>query len=414
MNNQDLRKNIAIAYVFTFISNMNLTHGIWMIYLFSRGVSLVELGILEGIFHVTSIFMEIPTGAVADIWGRKASRITGRVLFLISLLFFYYGMGFVSLLPGFILMAISYNLESGAGEALLFDSLKLLGKDSSFMTVNSRSEFLLQMALILSFLGGGYLALHSYPLIFLITGMFSLLGLFSACFFVEPPVLKSSHEGENLSKTYLGTRLLHSIFVQVREGFSTLRKTPILLLLIVSGELIFTFTTTLFFMLQVHWKAEGYTEWEIGIVYAIQGALSGIGGLITPKLEQVLGYRWVLILPILLSILCLWGIAITPWSTVALVSTGLLEGIMVIALSDYTNRLIPSSNRATVLSFQSMAFSLFMIVVFPLTGLLGDYFSTKIAFISIAISASLWYLFFLPYMYKKMRIPGYSGKNINP
>lgn len=403
MNNVRLGRNIGLSYLFTFISNMNFTHGIWMIYLFSKGISLVELGILEGIFHVTSVVMEIPTGAVADLWGRKASRIAGRAVFIVSLIFFYYGAGFLSLLPGFILMAMSFNLESGAGEALLYDSLKLLRREGEFMTINSRNEFLLQMGLIVAFMGGGYMAVHSYSLLFGVTAGVSMMGLLSACFFIEPQVAVADPEppAEQVGRARgVVARIFGSTVRQIRDAYSILKKTPALLLLILSGELTFTFTTTLFFMLQVHWKGEGYSEWDMGVVYAVQCALSGIGGLITPRLERLLGFRWILILPTLLMLLCIWGVAVTPWSRVALVATGFMEGILVIAISDYTNRLIPSHSRATLLSFQSMAFSLFMIVIFPLAGAVGDHLSTKTAFIVIAGIASLWYLLFLP----KLRI----------
>ncbi len=74
--------NIGIHYLYTFFSNLNLTHGLWMIYLASRGFSLVQLGILEGVFHVTSFLMEVPHRAVADLWGRQGqpeSQAVGRM-----------------------------------------------------------------------------------------------------------------------------------------------------------------------------------------------------------------------------------------------------------------------------------------------------------------------------------------------
>ncbi len=64
-------KNIGKNYIFTLFFYLNLTRGVWMIYLAYRGFSLLELGIFEGVFHITSFLMEVPTGVVADLWGRK-------------------------------------------------------------------------------------------------------------------------------------------------------------------------------------------------------------------------------------------------------------------------------------------------------------------------------------------------------
>ncbi|MCK5737125.1 MAG: MFS transporter, partial [Spirochaetaceae bacterium] len=85
-----LQKNIGINYLFLGLSYVDLTRGLWMIWLTLRGFSLTQLGIMEGIFHLTSFLMEVPTGIVADLFGRKMSRILGRVLFLGSLFILYY------------------------------------------------------------------------------------------------------------------------------------------------------------------------------------------------------------------------------------------------------------------------------------------------------------------------------------
>ena len=62
-------KNIRVNYAFTFIKNFAVTQGIWMFFLATRGMSLLQIGLLEGIFHVTSLLMETPTGIVVDLWG---------------------------------------------------------------------------------------------------------------------------------------------------------------------------------------------------------------------------------------------------------------------------------------------------------------------------------------------------------
>ncbi|MDF2593450.1 MAG: major facilitator superfamily 1, partial [Clostridia bacterium] len=77
--NIQLKRNINKNYLYTLIQNIDFTRGIWMLYLAGKGMSLTQLGLLETIFHVTSFTMEVPTGAVADIFGRRISRIVGRV-----------------------------------------------------------------------------------------------------------------------------------------------------------------------------------------------------------------------------------------------------------------------------------------------------------------------------------------------
>ena len=313
----------------------------------------------------------------------------------------YYGQGIFVQTLGFAVCAIGYNLESGAGEALLYDSLKQLNRENQFMKVNGRLELVFQSAFILSFLGGGYLAVRDYGLLFRFSGIMALVSVLSALFFTEPEVgRRGSDKTEGDSQApppggTLGSRVILSVVRQSREAFTILRKTPSLFALIVFVELIFTFTTILFFFLQTHWKASGLSEWDIGVIYALQCGLSGLAGLFAPRVEKRLGPRGILMIMPVLLVLFLWGVALTPWSGGFFVATGLLEGVIIIAVSDYINRKIPSETRATVLSFQSMTFSSFMILLFPLVGLAGDRLSLEMAFLLLAVTGTLFYLVFL-------------------
>ncbi|MBG0764797.1 MAG: hypothetical protein H0S78_07910 [Tissierellales bacterium] len=62
---------------------------------------------------------------------------------------------------------------------------------------------------------------------------------------------------------------------------------------------------------------------------------------------------------------------------------------MFIVMGNYINKLIKSEQRATLLSLQSMAFSLFMIVIFPIVGKLGDFYGLDFSFIFIALSSTI-------------------------
>jgi hypothetical protein len=70
--------------LFVFLSGTSLSEAIWMLYLAFRGMSLVQIGLIESVFHVTSMLMEVPTGIVADRFGRKTSRLLSRIVAMIG------------------------------------------------------------------------------------------------------------------------------------------------------------------------------------------------------------------------------------------------------------------------------------------------------------------------------------------
>ncbi len=390
IHTQKLTSNIKKNYLFLGLTTLDLTRGLWMIYLFTRGFSLIELGILEGVFHLTTFIMEIPTGIVADLWGRKLSRLLGRIIFLISLGIMFWSHSFTLQLIGFIITAIGYNLESGAGEALLYDSMKELGIEKQYKKTAGYNNLIFEIGGILSFLTGGYFAVHlGYTWVF-IPSMFICLISILLVFSMHEPTL-TMHEQKRLKK--MGW--IRAMGIQTKESLKVVKERPKVAFLIAFSELIFMFLTSLFFYLQTYWKGNGWNEFQIGIVLAATAVLSAFSGLKGSSIEKKIGERGILLFAPLLLIVSLWGIALTTLAPYFFIITGLIDGLLYVAVQDYINKMIPSERRATVLSFQSMTFSLYMIIFFPAIGFFGDRFGLEYSFVGLAITGTVMYGFYL-------------------
>ena len=66
----DIQKQLRKLYSSSVLGNLSLT-GAWVAILAARGFTLVEIGIVETVFHITSLVFEIPSGVLADVFGRK-------------------------------------------------------------------------------------------------------------------------------------------------------------------------------------------------------------------------------------------------------------------------------------------------------------------------------------------------------
>lgn len=364
-----LKKNIKKDYIYVLLQNIDLTRGIWMIYLAGKGMTLTQLGLLETIFHITSFLMEVPTGAVADVFGRKASRITGRVLSLISVAVLLAADSFLWFAISFVFTALSYNLESGAGDALLYDSLKELGEEDRYMRISGNREVFFQIAGIASFLLGGYMATKSYKVAFIITiiiGVFTLLHAFS---FMEPTIGRMHQEEAS-----------DNVFVkQLKDSIRVVRSNPKIGPMVIFTEILLTFCTCIFYYLQNYLKGDGYNEAVIGAIYAATYVASALIAPQVHKIERKIKEQGILLIIPFITAACIWGIAFSTLHFIFFIVLMLTEEIVYIAMSDYINKMIPSENRATILSFASMVFSFFMITLFPLVGLIGDRYSLSFA-----------------------------------
>jgi MFS family permease len=359
---------------------MNLTQGLWMIYLVSKGQSLFAVGLLESIFHITSFLMEVPTGAISDIYGRKVSRLLSRIIFIFSITLLLFANHFIFFAISFIFSALSYNLESGSGEALIYDSLKSLKKEKLYMKIFGKIEVSYQLSSTIALLIGGYLGTFNFNYAFITTIIIASISLFYGIFnFTETKDYKKENETIKIN-------FVISIKNQIKNSLITFKNEKKLGYLIILSMLMSSVATSFFFYLQNYFKFNGYSEFKIGFILSIASLIAAIGASQTDILEIYIKERGILMyIPIFMTI-CLLGISYTKYEFIFYIFLSLGESMLYVAVNDYINKLIESEYRATILSFMSMAFSLCMIIFFPIIGLVGDIYSLKIAFTLISYS----------------------------
>lgn len=378
-----MESNIKKNYVFSFLMNFRLSSGLWMIYMASRGMSLTQIGFLEGIFHVTSLTMEVPTGSIGDLFGRKLSRSMGRCLSFASILILIGSTSFLHFTAFMILAALSYNLESGSGEALVYDSIKYLGREDRFMSVLGKQEAVFQVSSVGALLLGGLLGTFDYHLAFWTSVGIIGFSIFYSLSFTEPPISESETRNP---KSLLG------FFVQISESFTLIAGDRKVSFLIFFVQAILAFSTCIFFYMQNYWKGLGRNEFQIGVFLAIGSFLAGLMAMKVHRISFLLKEKKVLIVLPLISVLAMWGVAFSTNKLPFFLAISIVESMLFVAGTDYLNRLIPSKSRATVISFSSMVYSLTMIIIFPIFGRIADRVSFGVAFFSLAVAASFLYV----------------------
>jgi|GEM_PF-82956 len=373
MNNMDyrmrLQRNVPKNYLFVLLQNTDLTRGVWMIYLAAKGLSLLQIGLLETVFHLTSLAMEVPTGVIADVFGRKLSRVLGRLSALAGYALLFWADTFFGLALSFLFAALSYNLESGAGEALVYDSLQEVGAAEQYVSIAGKNEVCYQAAGTVSFLVGGYLAGRSYAAAFGATLAAAAAALGQATAFTEPAGGRSRRAGSG------GAKML----AQLRESVAVIRSNRPAAGQIVFLQTMLAFCTCIFFYLQNFLKGDGYGEAAIGAIYAVASLTAATAAARAAALERRFTERGVLKVMPLVALASAWGIALSRYPFIFFTTLLSAESVIYVATNNYINQRIPSSCRATVLSFSSMTFSVVMILLFPLLGWAGDLFTLRTA-----------------------------------
>lgn len=388
----ELRKNIHRNYLFTFLYNFNLTSSIWMIYLASKGMSLIELGMLESIFHITSFAMEVPTGAIADIFGRKVSRTLSRIFSVLYFLIILFSNSFFMYACAMGICALSYTMESGAGQALIYDSLKENGNEKYFTKISGHNEVITQCAMFGSYLLGGYLSNFNY--MYAYTGAI-IIGVIS--------ILQSLSFKEPFIKSDSGYKNIKDVFKQTFESFQIVKKDKKLLFVIIFVEAFLMFTTTLFFYLQNYFLSIGYDPLSIGFFMALSSIASAASAFFAHKLEKIFDEKKLFAILSIMSCFSIWAIAFSKIPYVFFILTNIADGVLYVVSCNYINKRIPSENRATILSFCSMVFSLYMMVLFPFFGVIGNSFSLKISFVLMGVFSTIITLILLKLLFSSRK-----------
>ncbi len=381
---QDIKKrykrNIILDYLHMFFRNTNFTHGIWAAYLLAQGYTLIDVGLFEMIFHISSLAGEVPTGVVGDLLGRRVSRMLGILSYFVYIALMLFGIhSYLLIIIAFIICGLSYTFESGSGDALVYDSLKEIGEEDRFMKVNGIREVIYQTAtVVVLFLTGLLLEGKHQTDYYLTAGMFviAFLMIFS---------MKETHIPHDTK----GLSFRKRMYEHFGKTWTIVTKNKRLLSLIIVGALLTAPVTCLFIYAQEYFHYQGFSEQWMLFFLASHALTAAFGGFLANKVEHKIGEKNLLILIPILFLGGFWLTLLPYYGFIAFIALGFFESLFYVILFDYMNRLIPSETRASVLSFFGMSFSIVMILIFPIMGVIGDHKTIWVAYLFLAIIVSI-------------------------
>lgn len=387
-----LYRNIKLDYLFTVIRNIDMSSSIWVLYLAYRGMSLLEIGILEGVYHITGMLFEIPSGAVADLLGRKKTIVVGRLCMTLSCICMLLANGFFSFALSFFIQALSANLNSGSEEALLYDSMKLCGQEEEFLKVSGRLNMLVEIAQAAAVVVGGILAEYSYVWCYGACIVIAMLGFMTALFFEEPPIGEEknlvNNEEESVVKgnNTVNPGLLQRLRSHFAISFMVWKENKRIRNIVIYYSAIFTAYTLLFFYSQQYFYDCGLNKVRISLIMLVVGGVSCLGAACSEKLYQRLGEKVVTISALVIGLgIAAFGLNNLPIAITALMLMSYCNSLLYPIQSVSLNRLIPSEQRATLISVNSMAFSVGMVILFPVVGALADRFGLSTVFLGLGL-----------------------------
>lgn len=366
----------------TFFSSLYFYSHVGTLYLVDRGLNLFQVNSLSALIIGTIFVAEIPTGVIADRIGRKWSIVTamalqvvGEVLYLFSRE--YWAFALISIIAG-----VGFAFSSGAVEALIYDSLPTDPndpnvRDDAMKRAMGLKGFAYQLAFFLApTLGSFLIPVYSLP-------RFLFIVFLTACsvgvaLVIALTLNESTDDLKNLNvQPTVGKEpgIDDSSWHLLRRGFAQLRGTRRLQWLLLITIFTATFSMILVSLYQPYFQQTGISAFGMGWGFAIGALLAAVGERYAYKVELWLGPRWGLWLLTLLPGLCYLGLALVSSAPLVFLFFILTYGATALKnplLSAQQNALIPSAQRATVLSLMSLCSSFYVALLSLAIGWLAD------------------------------------------
>jgi len=354
--------NIWKSYLYRFLMRFELWLPIWVVYLQKqRGFSLTQITLLDVPFFLLIVLAEVPTGAVADRFGRRVSLVLGSSF--IAVAFFVFGIAdnYLVILVSWTAWGFGVTFQSGADTAILYDSLKQVGREDDFQKINSRMWALTSLAALLAILIGAPIAEATSFTV----PIFMSVGFVLAAIPVALSMHEPRHERDATSEPYFET---------LRKGIREAWSSPALRYIILFSSVLFSATFTPLVFQQPFLDGHGVTTGSLGLWQAPVRAAGIVSALLAYQFVARAGQRRAFFaLPIVLAAcnFALAGVDRT-WAYAAFIGIGTVAGLQNPLLLTYINKRIPSERRATILSVQSVGGNFILAGMQPVGGLIAD------------------------------------------
>ncbi|MCK5474441.1 MAG: MFS transporter [Candidatus Aenigmarchaeota archaeon] len=367
---QMLEGNIWKFYIYSAVGSLIfLFVPILVIFFQAKGLTITQVMSLQALFALMVVILEVPTGAVADILGRKKTITLGTIFVGLGVACYAFAESFLGFVFAEMLFAIGAALASGADTAILYDTLKKLKKEKLFTKIVGRTTAIGFVALAVASIIGSQLYtidIHLPMLAAIIPAIIAGVVVYSMH---EPTKYNSKITIENTVNTMKKSLRFVATHKQVKW-------------LVLYASAFLAFDKAMFWLFQPFFVSVGLGVTSIGWVFAVMSLIVAAGSLGAHKIEDAIGEKASLILMPAVTVIAFLFLSFENlyWGVIAVILGQFAWGYSTPVMGEYVNRHVSSKNRATVLSVQSLAMNLAAAVTLPFVGYIVDVYSLSQAF----------------------------------
>lgn len=353
----------------------------------SRGLSIKHVLLLQAIFSGVLVILEIPSGWISDVMGRRLTMIAGCIAEVSGFVLYPFAYSFMDFVVVETLLAIGISLISGTDSALLYDTLLELGEAEQGIREEGRQLSFGHYSEAIAAVVGGLLAAVSLQLPVWIQAIWMLMILPPAFMLVEPAVQTTNR------RTSKPVDMFRTCKRVIAHG-SRLRW------LMITSSVLGCSTLTFVWIAQPWLMEAGLPLWAFGILWAMFMVIVGISASNAHRVETHFDTKYIIAAlgaGVVIAYLAgaLWTVLwVIPIFTIFHITRGISNPIFTNTLNIHTS----SAERATVLSIRQFGTRLSFVCVGPVVGYIADGWGLQAAMIfcailfaaALAVSITMW------------------------
>jgi predicted MFS family arabinose efflux permease len=362
--------NIHYLYLIKLSKWLMLIMPIVALFYNENGLDDFDIFLLQAIYSISVAGMEIPSGYMADIVGRKKTLVLGSIMGTLGYLIYSVSDDFKGFLVAEIILGVGGSFISGADSAMLFDSLAITSRQHRYLQFEGRITSLGNFAETLAAACGGLIAATlSYRAVYFSQAIIAAVAIPAALLLLEPP--RDGHITQpgmrhilSICKHSILTnkKLSNTIFLSAVTGIATL---------------------CMAWSSQIYFVANGFTEVTITPLWITLNLTVAVVAAFAAATMEKLGRKFSLFLIIIYlpSTYIFLGVLPVLPALISLYIFYAIRGYATPVLKDLINQNCSSGTRATVLSIRSLIIRLGFALLGPTIGLVSDGWSLSLALI---------------------------------
>lgn len=346
-------------------------------------VTIEQFAIIMAAFSFTTLVLEIPTGVLADLLGKRRTLLISRFMYIIEIYLVAFHNGFWIFLIAKVISGIGVSMASGTNSAVLYDTLKRLKRENEFKKVSGTLNFISNLSMAVVFIIGAYLFTISPKLPAIVSLPLISLGFILTLFLAEP--YSPSH-----------ALTMRNSWRHMKEGLVIFKSNKYLMYLAFFSLPIGAAISIILSSSSLYFVKVLVPVSLIGVLAFFSGLSSAFASKKAHAIERSLGEkRSLLLIQItIVAAIMLMSFAMPYIGVAFYFLIPLAQGFYEVILGDYANHHSRTSHRATLLSIVNMFDNIGITILFPAIGYLIKERSLQVSFFALACFIVV-YLFML-------------------